>query len=168
MPEAAYMLVNTSTEDNDEPKKHIPHVNTVRDNFEGFTKKQVQQVHRARRLMSMLASPSEQDFQGLVQSHMLLECPVTHEDVKNTHTIFGPNLANIRGKTVQKKPERVITNNVEIPRNLITSNANIHLMADIMFMNGIPFLVLVSRNLNLITIEHAPHRTAAKLGQLLQ
>ncbi len=168
MPKAAYMLVNTSTEDDDEPKEHILHVNTVRDNFEGFTKKQVQQAHCARRLMSMLASPFEQDFQGLVHSHMLPECPVTYKDVKKAHTIFGPDLANIQGKMVQKKPERVITNYVEIPRNLITSNANSHLTADIMFVNGIRFLVLVSCNLNLITIEHAPHCTAAKLGQLLQ
>ena len=36
-----------------------------------------------------------------------------------------------------------------------------------MFVNLVPFLVSVSRNINLITIEHAPQRTASKLGLLL-
>ncbi len=36
-----------------------------------------------------------------------------------------------------------------------------------MFVNLVPFLVLVSQNFNLITIEHAPRRTASKLGILL-
>lgn len=37
-----------------------------------------------------------------------------------------------------------------------------------MFVNSVPFLVLVSRNINLITIEHTPKRTASKFGHLLQ
>jgi hypothetical protein len=42
------------------------------------------------------------------------------------------------------------------------------LVADVMFVNGIPFLVSVSCNINLITIEHAPHCAAAKLSYLLE
>ena len=42
------------------------------------------------------------------------------------------------------------------------------LVADVMLVNGIPFLVSSSRNINLITIEHVPQRTASKLGYLLQ
>ncbi len=37
-----------------------------------------------------------------------------------------------------------------------------------MFVNSVPFLVLASRNLNLITIEHAPQQTASKIAYLLQ
>ena len=37
-----------------------------------------------------------------------------------------------------------------------------------MFVNGVPFLVSSSRNINLITIEHISQRTASKLGYLLQ
>ncbi len=39
---------------------------------------------------------------------------------------------------------------------------------DVMFVNKVPFLVSASRNINLITIEHAPKHTASKLGHLLQ
>ncbi len=37
-----------------------------------------------------------------------------------------------------------------------------------MFVNGVPFLVSVSKNINLTIIEHVPHPMAAKLGHLLQ
>jgi hypothetical protein len=37
-----------------------------------------------------------------------------------------------------------------------------------MFVNSVPFLVSVSRTINLITIEHAPKRTATKLCDLIQ
>ena len=36
-----------------------------------------------------------------------------------------------------------------------------------MFVNGIAFLVSASRTINLITIEHAPKRTASNLGIIL-
>jgi hypothetical protein len=43
------------------------------------------------------------------------------------------------------------------------------LVADVMFVTSIPFLVLASYNINLITIEQAPkHHSASKLGYLLQ
>ena len=36
-----------------------------------------------------------------------------------------------------------------------------------MFVNSVHFLVSVSRNINIIIIEHAPRQTATKLGSLI-
>ena len=44
---------------------------------------------------------------------------------------------------------------------------NVTLVADVMFVNGVPFLVSSSRNIMLTTIEHAPDHKALKLGYLL-
>ena len=58
---------------------------------------------------------------------------------------------------------------VNIPRLLVNVNQQVTLAANVMFVNSVPFLVSVSRNINLITIEHAPSpRTASSLGSLLQ
>jgi hypothetical protein len=97
-PATAHVLV-TSSQPSDE---HL-HVNTVRENFEGFTHCQVQRATDARCLIQMVASPTEHNFQSMVHLNLLKDCPVTHEDVTNTPKIFSLNLANIRGKTVQKK-----------------------------------------------------------------
>jgi hypothetical protein len=52
---------------------------------------------------------------------------------------------------------------------LVDANQRVILATDVMFVNSAPFLVSVSQNINLITIEHAPSpRTALSLGSLLQ
>jgi hypothetical protein len=68
---------------------------------------------------------------------------------------------------VRRTPHQVETDYVKIPRELMAFHENVTLVADVIFVNSIPFLVSASRNINLITIEHAPKRTASKLGHLL-
>ncbi len=97
-PDAAFLLVNDA-EVQLSPTK--PHVATVRTNFEGFSRKQVEGATAARRLMGMVATPSPRDFQGMVRLNMLKDCPITNDDITNANTIFGTDLATIRGKTVR-------------------------------------------------------------------
>ncbi len=130
--------------------------------------KQIKQATAARRFMGMIGSPSERDFQGLVRLNLLKDCPVTNTDIINAHTIFGPDFANIRGKKVRNKPERVRMDYVDVPREIINVTSHVTLVADIMFVSGVSFLVSASHNINLVMIGHAPQRTAAKLGYLLQ
>ncbi len=42
------------------------------------------------------------------------------------------------------------------------------LVADVMFVNGLPFLVTSSQGLSLVTIEHLPSRTAKRLVHTLE
>ena len=100
-PEAAFLLVN----DADIQMPHIEHnqmhVNTVRENFDGFSCKQVEGATAARRLMGMVVTPSPRNFEGMVRLNMLKDCPITNDNIKNANTIFGTDLATIRGKTVR-------------------------------------------------------------------
>ena len=161
-PDAAFILVNDA--DLAYGKSRVP---TVRQNYEGFTKRQVQQATHARRIMGMIGAPTEREFQSLVRLNLLKDCPITNSDIINAHKIFGPDLANIRGKTVRRKPRHVNTELVDIPQALVDNKKNITLVADVMFINGVPFLVSSSRNMMLTTIEHAPDRKAPKLGYLI-
>jgi hypothetical protein len=79
-----------------------------------------------------------------------------HDDIKTAHTLFGPDLANIRGKTVRWSLKRVETDYIKIPWFLLSFHQNVMLVADVMFVSSVPFLVSALHNLNLITIEHAP------------
>jgi hypothetical protein len=86
----------------------------------------------------------------------------------NAHNIYGPDLTLIRGKTVWRKPKRVVTDYVEIPKQFLSIHEHVTLVADVMFVNSIPFLVSASCSINLITIEHAPpSRPVSSLGALL-
>jgi hypothetical protein len=99
---------------------------------------------------------------------MLKDCPVTNNNIRNAHNIYGPDLALIRGKTVWWKPKRVVTDYVEIPRQFLSIHGLVTLVVDVVFVNSIRFLVSASHSIHLITIEHAPPpQTASNLGALL-
>ena len=58
---------------------------------------------------------------------------------------------------------------MDILRALVDINKQVvTLAADVMFVNLVLFLVSVSGMINLVTIEHAPKRTATKRGDLIQ
>ena len=142
-------------------------VNTISDNYEGYTKREILKAHEARRFQQMIGNPSERDYQGMVREKLIANCPVTVTDVKNAHQLFGPDLANLRGKTVRRRPDHVAVDYVDLPLSLLDRHRDVTLTADLMFVNGLPFLITLSRAINLVTIEFASSRTAANLTRLL-
>jgi hypothetical protein len=74
----------------------------------------------------------------------------TMRDIKNTHRIFGPNLANLRGKTMRTKPEHIRADYVKIPQDFMELHKYMTIVADVMFVNGLPYIQL-SRNTKLHT-----------------
>ena len=78
---------------------------TIRKNFEGNTKKQVEGGIKACCLQLMLRHPSMKDFEGMVNGYLIVNCPVTPENISHAHQLFGENLTGLKGKTVCGKPE---------------------------------------------------------------
>jgi hypothetical protein len=125
-------------------------VTTVRGNLEGYTRHEIEKAKEARRLQGMIGNPTEKELEGMVREKLIANCPVTVKDIRNANRIFGPDLANLRGKTTRKKPEHVRVDYVEIPRDLVDMHKYVTLVADVMFVNGLPFLVTSSRGISLI------------------
>ena len=75
-------------------------VQTVRSNYEGFTKKYIKAAKAARKLQVIIGSPGEKDYGGMVSINMIKNYPIDSTDVSNARAIFGPDLASVRGKTV--------------------------------------------------------------------
>jgi hypothetical protein len=78
--------------------------------------------------------------------------------------MYGPDQAGVKGRTVRTTPEPVVTNYVEIPRVILERHQRVTLAVDVMFVNGVPFLVSVLRGINLVTAEYTPSRTAKQLA----
>ncbi len=116
----------------------------------------------------MIANPPEREFDGMVREQLLTYCPVTVHEVDNANQIFGPDLANLRGKATRTKPERVQVEYVQIPWDCVQLHKYITLVADVMFVNGLPFLVTFLQGLSLVTIEHLQSRTAKHLVHALE
>ena len=143
-------------------------VNTVRENFEGYTKHDLEKAKEARRLQGMIGNPTEREFVGMVREKLIANCPITVHDVDNANRIFGPDLANLRGKQTRTKPERVRVEIVQIPRDFVQLHKYVTLVADVMFVNGLPFLITSSRGISLVTIEYLKSRTAKRLIHTLE
>jgi hypothetical protein len=89
---------------------------------------------------------------------------MTTNAVTNAHQIFGPDLAGVRGRMVQRPLESVTTDYVQIPRALLEQHQLVTLAVDVMFVNGILFLLSVARGLNLVIAKFTPSRTAKQLA----
>ncbi len=114
----------------------------------------------------MIGNPTERELVGLVHEKLIANCPVTVQDVHNANRIFGPDLANLRGKMTRKQPEHVRVDYVEIPRNLVNMHKYVTLVAGVMFVNSLLFLVTSLRGISLVMIEFLPSQTAKCLALL--
>ena len=104
----------------------------------------------------------------MVHEKLITNCPVTVHDINNANRIFGPDLANLREKMTSTKPEQVRVEIVQIHWDVVQRHKYVTLVADVMFVNGLPFLVTSSRGLGLVTIEYLPSRIATPLVHTLQ
>ena len=66
-------------------------------------------------------------------------CSVIIPDVENSHKTFDPILVGLRGKPTQQNPDHVTTEYVDIPRDFLAFHSYVTPIADVMFVNNIPF-----------------------------
>ena len=83
-----------------------------------------------------------------------MNCGITPEALTNANAIFGPQLPGVMGKTVSQKPERVTTKGIQIPRGFQRFQMSVTLVADVLFVNEIPFLITLSSRIKKFTVEH--------------
>jgi hypothetical protein len=79
-------------------------IDTIKTNREGFTERDYERAKRAGKALALVGYPSPKDFKHMVSSNMIKNCPVNYTDVANATTIFGPDLATLKGKTVRITP----------------------------------------------------------------
>jgi hypothetical protein len=65
-------------------------------------------------------------------------------------------------------PAPVVADYVAIPWQLVDANKAVTLAADVFFMDGIAFLITVSRKIKFVTTKHLPVRTVTSLSKHLQ
>jgi hypothetical protein len=124
-------------------------VQTVRRNFEGYTKEAVRGAIAARDAQAMMAHPSDETLKHLVSStNAVRNMDISVSAITNARQLFGPDLGGVRGKTVRRRPAAVRPEYVGIPDDLYERIKNVTLTADVMFVNGLPFLVTLSRDIN--------------------
>ena len=127
---AAIMLMQNVSRQSTEPES-VALVQTVRENYEGYTKRKVLRANKACRAQAMIGNPSKGDFKGMMSSNMIKNCSVTPSDIANTKEIFGPALASVQGKTVCHTPAPVVGDYLAVPCSLVEWNRIITMATDV-------------------------------------
>jgi len=125
-------------------------VNTVSANESLYNARELTMAKEAKLLIRRLGYPTSSDAVRLINRGGIINCPVTSRDVERAVSIYGKELASIHGKTVQR-PSTIIES--EPFRHNVPSEQSLHV--DIMFINNVPFLLSVSKPLNLLQVADA-------------
>lgn len=98
-----------------------------------------------------MGCPSDRTMLNIMKGRLLKNCMVNEDDVINARNIFGPEIA--AGKKARRRAANVDLRfsvpSVEIMRRKSDATA----CFDIMYVNGIPFLVSISHNIKFCTAE---------------
>ena len=76
----------------DTNNRQINLLNTVQENMTGLSKRQIENAKKSRELYVMVGHPSIKDFRTMIQQNMILNYPITDEDVTNSIEIYGPDI----------------------------------------------------------------------------
>ena len=81
---------------------------TVEDNKQHYTQRQIDKAKVARALYHSLGTPTVKDYKAIIRMNAIKNCPVTMEDIDLAESIYGKDIGNIKGKTVRTKPTPVV------------------------------------------------------------
>ena len=109
------------------------------------------------KFQGIIDRPSERGLKSMVSNNMIQNWPITASEVTNNHTMFVPNLAGNRGKTVWQNTDRAVTDHVAVPRDFLKLHKFVTIVADVMFVNDTPLLITMSRSINYVTVKHVPN-----------
>ena len=107
-----------------------------------------------------MGHPSNKQFSEMASNKTRYNCPVIPADIPNALALYGPHLPGVQRYTVREKPDRVETEYLYIPDGYRRLDHFVTITADVMFVNGVSFLVTLSRKIRFLTAEHIPSRTA--------
>ena len=85
--------------DHDTRNREITLVQTVQENEEGYSQRQIQDAKKARDLYAKVGYPSARYFKNIISKNLFLNCPVTASDVVRDEKIYGRDIHALKGKT---------------------------------------------------------------------
>ena len=118
------------------------------------TPRQRARAKEARCFLHLVACPLTSDLKKIITTNFIADCPVTHDDVDIAEDIYGHDRASKRGKITQTRPNVVVQDYIEVPKELVEKHENITLYLDTMFVNKMPFMVTISKNIKYQTADY--------------
>jgi hypothetical protein len=135
-------------------------VNTVAQNKASYTNRNYSRAVLACEIQKRIGRPSTKASIKIVENKLLPNCPVTQDDIIAAEHIFGPDVGSLKGKTVHRPSERVEARVNNIPMVIMERYREVVLGVDIMYVNKIPFLMTISRNIRFATSTNIKNQSS--------
>ena len=122
-----------------------------------YPKRTITKAIAARQLQARLGYPPSRDL-----AHMTIHgSDITPKDLAVADHVFGPPIPALKGRTTKHKSAPLV------PPEPVLIEACQTLEVDVMFVNGMPFLVAILVPLGYSFISHIPNRTDKEIHQSL-
>jgi hypothetical protein len=133
------------------------------DNERLFTKWQVIHAREAVELQRRLGFPANSSIKKFIDSGAMLNVPTTTIDVDRAEDMYGKSIPFLQGKSNKHKSESVVV----VPKRRYT-DASITLHVDIMFVEGLIFLVSVGVPGDVVMITHMDSRSERDISKAMK
>jgi hypothetical protein len=143
-------------------------INKVDDNKSKYSAADYRKAELARKLQIAMGRPSTRALIRMIEKKLLPNCPITKQDIAAAENIFGPDVGSLMGKTVRHAPHAMRVPQVSnLPVEVMARYREVTLCADIMFINNVPYLIMVSRNLRFSTTTKLENKFGKTVTQEL-
>ena len=104
---------------------------TVKDNKDKYTQREIRKADEARQLSRVLCHPEQSVLERMIKNNVLQNCNVTIQDVKRAEKIYGKSIPATKGRSKRTETRRLPSREpVEIPRKVIEEYKAITLCID--------------------------------------
>ena len=144
------------------------HVQTIEENAKFLTPKEIAQANVAKQLLHALGYPLVVDIKTIIRMNVIWDNPITVSDIKLMECLYGPDISTKKGKTTRQCPHKLVSNVVLIPHELHDTQCNVCLYIDIVYVNGMPFLTTISKNIKYHRAMWVADHTAPTITSLVE
>ena len=136
---------------------------TVAQNERLYTQREIKKAKLARDVVRSLGYPSHSNLIQMINSGSIINCPVSAKDVQRAYNIYGPEIGNLKGKTVLRPS--IPYKEEHLPR-MIAKEQTLHV--DLMFVNLHAFLVSVGTPLGFTMVNDLGYKVGGKAKTVIR
>ena len=133
-----------------------------------LTPKEISQANVDKELFHALGYPLVVDLKTIIKMNVIQDNPITKSNLKLMEHLFGPNIPTIKGITTRQCPHQLVSDMVSIPHELHDTQHDVCLYIDIRYINGMPFLTTISKNIKYCTAMWLADHTAPTIASLFE
>ena len=141
------------------PTTNFQFVNTLEENDTFLTPRQCERKIE-RLIYCTVGRPTIRDLNVMIRMDLIKNNEVTMEDLYLATKRYSPDISTIESKSTRRKLAPVVSNIIDIPKELLEVQKDVTLSIDGITVNSLKFLSTISRNLFYRTAQYVRQPTA--------